>query len=178
VKVNVVLNDSDLKAGIANLRSKFPNAVRRALKRAGTSGKAEMSKLISADTGLASKGVKNAIRINLVGDSAIQLEVTGSRIPLINFQARGPEPSRGRGRGVSYRLPGGRARAPNAFIATMPSGHRGVFQREGKRRLGIFELKGPSLVEVFTKFLPQGAARAQEALVTNLRSEISFALRR
>lgn len=178
MKVNVTLNDSDLKQGIDGLRKRFPNAIRRALSRAGTSGRAEMVKSIAADTGISSKRIREGIKINTLGDTGIQLEVVGSRIPLIEFQARGPEPSRGRGRGVSYRLTGGRGRAETAFIATMRSGHRGVFQRRGKSRLGIYELKGPSLVKVFEKYLPQGAARAQEALVTNLRSEINFALSR
>ncbi|KKM71004.1 hypothetical protein LCGC14_1434970 [marine sediment metagenome] len=175
--VNVRLNNSDLKLGIASLRRKFPRAIKRAVKRAGTAGRAVMTKEIAADTGLPSKRIKQEIRINQLGDTGVQLEVRGRRIPLIDFKAKGPEPSRGRGRGVSYRLPGGRGRAPHAFIATMPSGHRGVFRRRGSARSPIIQLHGPSLVRVFEKFLPLGAKRAEEALVKNLRSEISFALR-
>ena len=53
----------------------------------------------------------------------------------------------------------------------MPSGHRGVFQRKsnavhvkskkgGRTMLPIRELFGPSIVNVFKKYLPNGAARA------------------
>lgn len=181
MKVTTRLDTSDWKAGIANLRAKFPAAVRRALKRAGTSGRAEMVRQIATDTGLSQTRIRQEIRIVTVGDTAVQLEVAGARLPLIDFRARGPEPSRGRGAGVSYRLPGGRGRAERAFIATMKSGHRGVFQRRGgpgSERLPITELHGPSLVKVFEKFLPAGAARAEEALVKNLRSEIAYATRR
>ena len=178
MKVNITLNDSDLKVGIESLRRKFPFAVRRALTRAGTSGRAAMVLAIAADTGLASKRVRDNIKINMLGDTGIQLEITGSRIPLEAFGARGPEPSRGRGRGVSYRLPGSPGRIPDAFIATMRSGHRGVFKRTAATRKPIIELFGPSLVRVFEKFLPLGAARAEEALVKNMRSEIAFALSR
>lgn len=178
MRVNLELNTADFKAGVEALKAKFPYALRRALKRAGTSGRAEMVKEIAADTGLPSRRIRDAIRLNELGASGIQLEITGRRIPLIDFRARGPEPSRGRGRGVAYRLPGGRGRAEQAFIATMRSGHRGVFRRRGRARLAIYELFGPSLVKVFEKFLPQGAQRALEALTTNVKSEIAFALSR
>lgn len=179
MKTVVRLDQADLRAGIAALRGKFPAAVRRALKRAGTSGRAEMAQLISADTGLSSGAVKNAVKLEISGDAAVSIVATGGRIPLIQFKARGPEPSRGRGRGVSYSLPGGRALIGNAFIATMPSGHRGVFvRRSGTGRLPIIEQFGPSLVRVFEKFRPQGQERALESLGKNLRSEISFAMSR
>lgn len=188
MRVTTRLDTSDLKAGIDSLKKKFPQAVKRALKRAGTSGRAEMVRRISADTGLTQTAVRKEIRVNLVGDTAVELEVTGQRIPLIAFGAKGPEPSRGRGAGVTYRLPGSRGRAEHAFIAKMPTGHRGVYARTPGARatkkgrswteLPIVELFGPSLVKVFEKYLPEGAARAQEALVNNVRSEISFAMRR
>lgn len=178
MKVTARLDDSDLKAGIASLKAKFPAAVRRAVRRAGTSGRAEMVRQIATDTGLSQARIRKEIRIVTLGDTAVQLEVEGTRLPLVDFGARGPEPSRGRGRGVSYRLPTGRGNAPQAFIATMRSGHRGVFQRREDGRLPISELFGPSLVKVFEKYLPAGAARAEEALVKNLRSEIAFALSR
>lgn len=178
MRLDVRLDTRDLNAGIETLARKFPYAIRRAAMRAGTSGRAVMTQAIAADTGLASRRIRDEIKVNALGDSGVQLEVTGNRIPLIEFRASGPEPSRGRGRGVSYRLTGGRGRAERAFIATMRSGHRGVFQRRGLGRLPIVELHGPSLVKVFEKFLPLGAERAREALMKNLRSEISFALSR
>jgi hypothetical protein len=116
--------------------------------------------------------------VNELGAYGIQLEITGNRIPLIDFAARGPEPSRGRGRGVSYRLPGGRSRDPHAFIATMPSGHRGVFKRTGKERNPIIQSHGPSLVNVFRNKLDFGAERAKAALEEQVRLVIAFALSR
>jgi len=135
-----------------------------------------MVKEITQDTGLPSKRVRDEIKISVVSGSTVQLQIAGRRLPLVEFKARGPEPSRGRGRGVSYRLPSGQGRDPHAFIATMPSGHRGVFKRRGTSRLSIHELFGPSLVKVFEKFLPIGAARGQEALVANLKHEVDFVL--
>lgn len=178
MKVDVTLDDRDIQLGIANLKAKFPNAIRRAVERAGVSAKAEMAKSIGDDVGLGSRFVKDQIKVNRLGPASLQLEVSGKRIPLIAFGARGPEPSRGRGNGVSYRLPTGRGRLEHGFIATMPGGHRGVFARRDARRLPIQEQYGPSLAHVFIKYLAAGAARAKESLLKNLRSEISFAMKR
>jgi hypothetical protein len=178
VKIDVTLDDRDVELGISAFKAKFPAAIRRAVERASVSAKAEMAKSISADTGLPSRFVKDQVKTSKLGAFGIQLEVSGKRIPLIAFGARGPEPSRGRGAGVSYKLPTGRGRLDHGFIATMPGGHRGVFVRKGARRLPIKEEFGPSLAHAFVKYLPDAAARAKESLIKNLRSEISFAMKR
>lgn len=179
VKVDVTLDDKDLREGIAAFKRKFPYAIKRAVERAVVSARAQMAKDLAADTGVGSKYAKDQIKVNKLGDADIQLEVSGKRIPLIAFGARGPEPSRGRGNGVSYKLPTGRGREEHAFIATMPrGGHRGVFVRRGGGRLPIKELYGPSLGHAVMKYLPAAAAKAKESLLKNLRSEISYALKR
>ena len=56
------------------------------------------------------------------------------RIPLIDLKARQMK------RGVSYKIgKSGRKRIQSAFIATMKSGHEGVFVRSTKMRTPIFE---------------------------------------
>ena len=175
MRVQVSLNTVDMRAGIAALRGKFPAALRRALKRAGTSGRSAMTKLIAEDIGIQQKKIREEIKTE-VGDMYVRLTVSGGRLNLIEFGARGPEPSRGRGNGVAYRLPQGRGRAPNAFIATMKSGHRGVFQRRGAARHPIVELKGPSLVKVFNKRSPEGQVVAAESLLKNVVHEVQWAL--
>lgn len=188
----ITFDDRDLKAATENLRKKFPQAVRRAVTRAATAGQVAMARAMVDDTGLPVGAIKKAMNVTVDGDGlSATIEAKGKRIPLIDFKARGPEPSRGKGRGVSYSNPGGgRGRNEHAFIATMPSGHRGVFQRAGnamatRRRDGrgwsglpIKELFGPSIVWVFMKFLALGAARAKEQLVTSLKSEIDYAINR
>jgi len=54
--------------------------------------------------------------------------------------------------GVSYRLSrtAGRKTIEHGFIATMPSGHRGVFARGRETRLPIGEARGPSIWKVIT----------------------------
>jgi hypothetical protein len=97
-------------------------------------------------------------------------------------------PSRGKGRGVTARFPGGQGSYPHAFIATVGHGHRGVFMRKNalarkssgawSLNLPIFELRGPSLPHVFRKYIPVGLARGQEQLAKNLASEFKYALSR
>jgi hypothetical protein len=173
------LDTRDLKFALNVLKDRFPAGLRRAVLRAANSGRVEMARAIAQDTGLGVRRVRDEIGVQRVDEFGAEISVEGARLPLIDFRARGPEPSRGRGRGVAYRLPGGRATAPRAFIATMRNGHRGVFQREeGAARLPIAELHGPSLAEVFSKLVPIAQERAHAALRTNLMHEISYALRR
>lgn len=178
ITVAVSIDGSRLKALGDALGNKLPSAIRRALVRSATTVRAEMTRAISKDMGLPVTKIKEEIKIVEPDPHTVQFQVSAyRRIPLIQFGAKGPEPSRGRGRGVSYRLGGQRRRAPRAFIATMKSGHRGVFQRrEGAGRNPIVELHGPSILRVVEKFVPLGEARANEVLPKNFEHEISYAL--
>jgi hypothetical protein len=170
------LNNDDLGRRLSALRTRYPQAVKKALLRSGTTARVEISRAMAADpqAPIPQKTAAKAIRIVVVGEEAVQLQCVGRRTPLINFKARGPYPSRGRGGGVTYS--GGRA--DHAFIAIMPSGHRGVFERVGTARLPIRELFGPGLASLFEKYKHLGAERGREALIKNLRSEIAFAMKR
>jgi hypothetical protein len=179
VSVSVDFKAEGILAGIERLGKRLPRAVRRALTRTGTSARAQLGTLIAEDTGLPARAVKLGIAVTITSDTKILLSASDRRVPLIEFKARGPEPSRGQGRGVSYRLPGGRGRLEHAFIATMSTGHRGVFQRaDDGPRLPIREKYGPSLGGVFRKHLATVEERAQKTLVANLRHEIDFAAQR
>lgn len=167
--------------------AKYPGAIARAVNRAATSTRAKMATRIAKDLGLRTGTVRDEIKITPAREPAFvaRLVVSGKRIPLIEFKASGPEPSRGRGRGVRARLPGGAGRYPHAFIATMPkSGHRGVFERfdsrgrkgaRGPRGGRVYELRGPSLPHVFHKITPESLVHADQVLRTNLIHELRFA---
>lgn len=153
----------------------------RAINRTADSEKTALSRAVAADMGLKVGTVKNSITVEkaTVNQPEARVIARGKPIPLIEFSARGPEPSRGRGRGVSYRNPGSpRNRAEHAFITTLRSGHRGVFERNTSKRLPIRELMGPSVAHVFQKLVPVGEARRQEVLIKNLEHEIAYALQR
>ena len=78
-------------------------AMVRALNRSISSGRTVMVREIARDTGLKSKDVRDAMRLQeaTLNRPEASLGAGLKRIPLVDFQARGPEPSRGRGRGVS-----------------------------------------------------------------------------
>lgn len=181
MKVDFKLHVQDFVKQLDELRSRGPAVVVRAINRTAASERTQAKRAISADTGLRTKDVDAALRLHpaTTSNMTATVSVSGRRIPLIAFSARGPEPSRGRGRGVSYRLPKGRGRHANAFIATMKSGRRGVFVRTTPHRLPITELYGPSLPKSFeTTYLGTAPDRAHATLVKNLQHEISFALKR
>jgi hypothetical protein len=185
----VIRFTTDTPAMIAKIRKKSPIAQVRALNRAITSANVVMVRAIAGDLGVKQGTVKERIRIEQATPERLRarLYANAKRIPLIDFGAKGPEPSRGKGRGVTVKGAGGRRTIPNAFIATMKSGHRGVFQRvagsSGRRgpapnrsQLPIRELFGPSIWQVFKKYENVGLERGREALIKNLQSEFRFVL--
>ena len=174
--VSLELQLGELVKDLEAMAARAPAIMSRALNRAGTAGRTAMTRTIVKDTGLQSKYVSREIVLEKANRTrpVVRITVAGRRIPLIAFRARGPEPSRGRGRGVSYHLPGGRGRVPDAFITTVGAGHRGVFKRRREKRLPIVELKGPSIPHVFEKQMPVFQAAAQESLVKNVASEIAW----
>lgn len=74
------------------------------------------------------------------------IRLLGRRIPIRDLSARQTK------KGVTFRGPGGRRKLiPGAFVATMRSGHTGVFARKGRARLPIRELRGPSLAGIWER---------------------------
>lgn len=176
------------------LPKRLGGALVRVINRSTVSGRAVIVSAIASELGLRQADIKDTpggVRFKPATAAAptAVLYVSGSkRLPLISFRARGPEPSRGKGRGVSYRLAGSQhgGRHPNAFIATVgASNHRGVFVRVGTARksagawgknLPIKELRGPSIGKVFERHMWPGVERIKEALRTNAEHEISRAV--
>jgi len=172
-------------ADFADAPSRVTKAAVRALNRAMASGRTEMVRDIAKDTGLKSAVVRDALRFREASFDHPSAELGASlkRIPVIHFGATGPQPSRGRGRGVSWRMEGGRKRAEHAFITRVRSetqavqglsGHLGVFRRKTTNRLPIKQLYGPSLGHVFAKFRPLGLAKAREAFEKNFAHELEY----
>jgi hypothetical protein len=149
-----------------------PKANARAVNKTLSTLKTATVRALAGELGLRNKDITPAIALQRAtyGRQIGTLTVTGKRMPLIAFGARQTKA------GVSYRLPGGRGLIPSGFIATMRSGHTGVFARRTKRRLPIVEQFGPSLPGAFVKagLLTAMQARAETALETNLTHEIDW----
>lgn len=165
-KVTEALDVAPKKTGIALLR---------ALKKGGKEAKTLSNRVIAKDMGIKVGDVRARIRLEVPTAQTLSAKLRASlkRIPLIKFGARGPEPSRGRGRGVTYRGKGGRKRHPHAFIATMPGGHRGVFERKGEGRLPVRQLYGPSIGRVFDEHRKEIMARGEESALAEFNRQFN-----
>ncbi len=171
-----LIGDKELDTLLKEFPGRATRAMVRALNRAIASGRTLMVRDIAGDTGLKSTVVRKAMvmREATASNPEARLAASLKRIPLIDFGASGAYPSRGKGRGVSYRLRGSRGRLPNAFI-TMRGGHKGVFARVGKARMPIQERFGPSIGHVFGKYRPAGIARIRQVFRDRFRHEMGFA---
>lgn len=138
-------------------------AIPRAFNRAATSSRVVMARVVSKEMELKQAVVKDAIKITEATPQKheAQLTVRSQRVPLIKSK-----------------------RYPNAFIATMRNGYRGVFQRKGRARLPIMKIDGPfteidltRLPFVFDKYRNDGIAKFEESVMKNLQSEFRFLLR-
>jgi hypothetical protein len=176
-------------ARIDRLIQKAPIAQVRALNRAITSARVALVRVVSQDMGLKAAIVAQKMIVKEAREllPVATLKANTKKIELIEFRASGPEPSRGRGRGVSVYLQGARVRYPRYFIARgTKTGRRHVFERPdgGKERgpkpnrsQGPIRIKfGPSIYLVARFHRQVGIDRGREALIKNLKSEFRFVL--
>lgn len=178
--ISLTYDDRKVTENIQRLEARYPVAVVRALNKSIASGRTIMAREMSQDLGLKVGTVREAIKVREASQGRLEAKLATSmkRIPISEFSPTGPDPSRGKGRGITYRMQGQRKLLPHAFFSTMASGHRGVFLRKGKARLPIREAFGPSLGHVFLKFRPMGIARCAEQLRKNLVAEFRFVMSR
>jgi Prophage minor tail protein Z (GPZ) len=168
-----------------------PAIVARALNRAMSSTRVFMRRKVANDIGLTQTVVEKDYRVfpARADNLKASLEVRGKRIPLIKFGATGPLPTRGRPPYVTAKIGGARtvygptAGQATPFKAKLQSGHIGVFRRfplpsmrlsrgAWGKNLPIVELRGPSLVRVFTKFIQDGLEYGEAQVVANLEREM------
>jgi hypothetical protein len=192
VGLTVRVDTRQVEIALAGVRNGLPRVLTRAINRSATTVRTRASRAVAEDIGVPVRTVNESMVLQRATPQRLRavITITGRRIPLIDLRARGPEPSRGRGRGVSYALGGTRRRIQSAFIATMRSGHRGVFKRIGtsarksprgwSSNLPIVELKGPSIPRVAAKRAILEAIKAvgEMALLKNIQHEVRFLMSR
>lgn len=167
-------------------------AVTAAVNDTARKAKTRVVRAIAEEVSITQKDITKEIAVQSATFSKpfARLVITGKRISLLAFKARQNR------KGVSYRIgKKGRTFAPHAFIATMRSGHQGVFVRKsggtvdkGKssglvkrgpvrvrtltksglvQRLPISELRGPSVVGVY-----QGAQGLAEKVLADTMQDL------
>lgn len=140
------------RRGIAALETgPMKGALKRALRKAGATAlrdmRSEASKRIRARKRIRSKYITRALTLQRPkgGDIAAwswAINVSGEPVPLVAY------PHRQGKRGVTVEVNRGkRTLIEGSFVATMKSGHQGVFRRRGKARLPIDELRGSRPVD-------------------------------
>lgn len=126
-------------------------AAKRALRKAGATAlrdmRSEASKRIRQRKRIRVSYIRDAISMRRPSGGDISsyqwaLDVSGKPVPLVAY------PHRQTRKGVSVEVNRGkRTLVKGAFVATMKSGHKGVFRRRGKARLPIEELRGSRPVD-------------------------------
>lgn len=105
---------------------------------------------------------------------------SGSALSLRRFNPRPATPGRRPRIGVSVKVTQTRYKIPGAFVAKMPNGGIGVFQRKDRARLPIKKLYGPSVPQMLShdRVLPEIESGAAERFNKTLDHEIDFYLRK
>jgi hypothetical protein len=164
------------------LLASIQRATARALNRAIVTTRQDVIKKLQTETGLKQATIR--ARLEIQRASPRQLEaavvVSAKSIPLIEFGARQTPAGVVTARGQFRR---------GAFLATMRSGHRGVFKRRsvtrprrglprGSPQLPIVEQTGPSLPAVAAKrqILKSAQAVGQAAFSARLPAELKHEL--
>ena len=103
------------------------------------------------------------------------IESMGQPLPLSSFSG-----TRQRVKGVSVKVKQNHSRKviPGTFLATMQSGHTGVFWRMGKKRLPLSQRFSSSVPDVFSNESVMNAvkAKATERLHVNILHELNYEL--
>ena len=192
--LDVTFSKTDMKKLQRTLQAvpkAMPKVMSRSLNKTATTVRAESARKLSKHSGLGINVIKKAIEFNKATykNWVARLGVFGIRIPLIRFNAKQ------KGTGVKYNI--GRKFVSGGFIQTMPASttggiiakifgtqktqkqHTGVFAREGKARLPIHELFGPSLGIVLEKsagMLKKATNGAGALLEKNIDAQVNLIL--
>jgi hypothetical protein len=164
IRINIQHNLNSVAVKMFELRTNVLNKAKvRALNKIAAQAKVAASKEIrAAGYNMKAAAIKQKIVIKRAtsGSPEVIVRCSGRPIPLIQFSARETRA------GVSVSVKNGRKLIKGAFIATMPTGHTGVFIRVGKQHkkingkwhgLPIKELYGPSIPAAFGNQIVQTA---------------------
>jgi hypothetical protein len=166
----------------ANVTYGIAVATRNALKRGIISARAELSTRLNKEIGVRVKVIKTHLDLTqpTIENLVATLRISGRPVPAIEYRAKQTP------KGVTFTAGSSRAFLKGAFLATMKTGHRGVYSRsrpsrsrKGKPRsspaLPIFERFGPPLSVVALRsgeMLPAVLAVGQESFRKNLAHEL------
>lgn len=143
---------------VSNMLAGIPKGAQSALKTAVQSGTSkvktesvsEVTKVyaISAADVRANAGIRSSTRSS--GDGVVgTVMFSGAKIPLYKFDISQKSPNKGKGFISARQLQSeSRKKFYDGFVALMPTGHLGLYERIGLKRLPISEFKGSSVAQM------------------------------
>jgi hypothetical protein len=181
LKLNVRADVKGITAGLTRYVGEQQKAVVRALNKTAVQARTAASQEVrAAGYNIKSSAIKSSFSTTRAtrGNLVVVLKSTGRPVALINYGARQGK------NGVSVQVKAGRSVLRHAFIATMPNGHRGVFERTGKQhkklmRNGKAIRSGLPIKELFGPSIPQslGNDAVEKALMTKIRQKFPQVLK-
>ena len=142
LRMSVEADVAGILAQFDDIRDPAP-AVARAINKTVTTVRAKTAQQIrAAGYQIKSSDIKASLKTNRRATKLLlvaYLDATGRPIPLIKYGAR---EQRRPGGGVTVKVLHGTKLIQGAFIATMPTGHKGVFVRAGSAAHTALGLKG------------------------------------
>jgi hypothetical protein len=179
MKISITADTSKARKYLQDAQQAADRAKVSALNKIAVTARAEASRLIAARRGLKVGTVKQQIRIIRASRDLARAEivVSGRPIPLRDYAARQTK------RGTTVVVTKGQRKlvrsGGNAGFQIVKIGNN-VFVREGKRRLPIRKLYGPSLPSTFSqKAITEAVTKAaREAWPKRYREELANQLRR
>ena len=115
----------------------FDTAKTRAINKTMEQGRTQIRREVSRAVGVPIKLLNRRIRLHRANKRRSEARLFIGTVPVAVAEGEKYQKFNRLKTGVSYRGPGGRVRRKDAFVATMPSGHTGVFTRRGKARTPI-----------------------------------------
>ena len=137
---------------LAGISHGVDKAMGSAIKRAASSGEAYAARVIRDEYHVSASDFKQYTKskrhiITQGGSTTVDIEFKGFHIPLLKFDTKFGKDGR-----VTTRVKrtSGKTVLDNAFKATMPSGHIGIFERVSGERNPIEEKFGPSTPQMMS----------------------------
>lgn len=148
IKINVTSNFDQIALEFNKLGRNINLATKDALNRTAIQARTKSIKELKKDYAIKSKHGKNAIDFQKASDFNLTTILTakGKPLPISRFSI-----SQKKSGTLVQINKGKRKTIKHSFVATMKSGHQGVYKRVGKSRLPIKELFTLSLAEMFGK---------------------------
>lgn len=174
--LKITCNARGVQASLSRFITDQRVAVARALNKTAMQARTEASRAVrDAGYNIKASAIKDSFDIQRASKNSliVLLLATGRPIGLINYNASQTR------KGVRVKVKSGAHTLRHAFIATMKSGHRGVFVRAGGKgspRLPIRELYGPSIPTALSNRVVEEAimSKIQEKFPQILAHEIAF----